>query len=168
MRFVLFLAFLLAPVVTLAQTSTDLFVMPSSDFVRSGLEPRANLNIGIGHTFSALTPYKIGDEPTFGYTYENGGSHGFWHTQYGSHTMALGLMKNFSMPKGFGAYLWAQGGLTSMTGFSKVKNRGYNGDSVGLTIQVHPHQSVWIQETYNKVASVPWYTSTGVGYTVSW
>ena len=32
-------------------TSTDLFVMFGSDFVRPGLAPKANYNIGVGHTF---------------------------------------------------------------------------------------------------------------------
>jgi hypothetical protein len=35
-------------------TSTDLFIMLGSDFVRPGLLPKANYNIGIGHTFSFL------------------------------------------------------------------------------------------------------------------
>ena len=35
-------------------TSTDLFVMAGSDVDRPGLLPRANYNIGIGHTFAFL------------------------------------------------------------------------------------------------------------------
>ena len=31
-------------------TSTDVCVMPGSDFVRPGLAPKANYNIGVGHT----------------------------------------------------------------------------------------------------------------------
>lgn len=58
-------------------TSTDLFVMIGSDFDRPGLLPRVNLNIGIGHTFGFLKKDPFGDELTFGYTYENSGSHGF-------------------------------------------------------------------------------------------
>jgi hypothetical protein len=45
-------------------TSTDLFLMPGSDFDRPGLVPRANLNIGIGHTFGFLKKDPIGDELT--------------------------------------------------------------------------------------------------------
>jgi hypothetical protein len=60
-----------------AGTSTDLFIMFGSDFVRPGLAPRANYNIGLGHTFGFLKKDPIGDEITFAYTYENGGSHGF-------------------------------------------------------------------------------------------
>jgi len=37
-----------------AGTSTDFFLMPGSDFDRPGLVPRANLNIGIGHTFGFM------------------------------------------------------------------------------------------------------------------
>src|ERR1700730_3386430 len=55
-------------------TSTDLFVMLGSDFVRPGLAAKANYNIGIGHTFGFLKKDPIGDELTFAYTYEDGGS----------------------------------------------------------------------------------------------
>jgi hypothetical protein len=99
-------------------TSTDLFVMFGSDFVRPGLAPKANYNIGLGHTFKFLKKNPFGDELTFAYTYENGGSHGFLHTDNGSHTEALGIMKNFGLPKAkhVTGYTWIQGGLTSMTG----------------------------------------------------
>ena len=50
-----------------AGTSTDFFIMPGSDFDRPGLVPRANLNIGIGHTFKFLHKAPIGDELTFGF-----------------------------------------------------------------------------------------------------
>src|ERR1700729_2505476 len=64
-----------------SSTSTDFFIMPGSDFDRPGLVPRANLNIGIGHTFGFLKKDPIGDEVTFAYTYENAGS-GFWHSDF--------------------------------------------------------------------------------------
>lgn len=154
-----------------AQTTTDIFVMPGSDFVRPGLLPRANLNIGIGYSIDRMKRSPVGNEITFAYTYENGGSHGFWHTQNGSHTEALGIMKNFSIPKtkSFGGYTWGQAGLTSMTGGPKgVQNRLYSGAALGIAYHYTDHQGIWIQETYNKVATVPWYTSTGIGYVVSW
>src|ERR1700676_5437753 len=66
-------------------TSTDLYVMIGSDFIRPGLLPKANYNIGIGHTFGFLKKDPIGDELTFANTYEDGGS-GFWHSNFGSHT----------------------------------------------------------------------------------
>src|SRR5215472_2963148 len=80
-------------------TSTDLFVMFGSDLVRPGLKPKANYNIGLAHTLGWLKKDPFGDELTFAYTYENGGSHGFLHTDFGSHTEALGIMKNFSLPR---------------------------------------------------------------------
>src|ERR1700684_4099798 len=64
-------------------TSTDLFVMVGSDIDRPGLLPRANYNIGIGPTFGFLKKDPVGDELTFGYTYENAGTHGFLHTDSG-------------------------------------------------------------------------------------
>jgi translation initiation factor IF-1 len=163
------LAFLLFTSFIFAQTNTDVFVMFGSDFVRPGLAPKANYNIGIGHTEGFLKKNPLGDELTFAYTYENGGSHGFLHTEYGSHTEALGLMKNFSLPKTkrVTGYTWIQGGVTSMTGDSHVKNRLYNGESLGAIIHLKKNTSIWIQETWNKVVTVPWYTSTSIGFTKS-
>jgi hypothetical protein len=151
-------------------TSTDLFIMFGSDFVRPGLAPKANYNIGLGHTFAFLKKDPIGDELTFGYTYENGGSHGFLHTPFGSHTEALGIMKNFALPKTkrLTGYTWIQGGMTSMTGNPSVLNRFYNGESLGLIIHFNDHDSIWIQETFNKVVTIPWYTTASIGYTRSW
>jgi hypothetical protein len=151
-------------------TSTDVFVMLGSDLVRPGLLPKANYNIGLGHTFGFLKKDILGDEITFGYTYENAGSHGFLHTQYGSHTEAFGLMKNFGLPKTkrLTGYTWIQGGITSMTGNPWVENRFYDGESLGLIVHFNDHHSIWIQETYNKIVTVPWYTTASIGYTRSW
>ena len=151
-------------------TSTDLFVMFGSDLVRPGLAPKANYNIGLGHTFGFLAKDPIGDEVTFAYTYENAGSHGFLHTSFGSHTEALGIMKNFALPKTkrFTAYTWIQGGITSVTGNPWVLNRFYDGESLGLIAHFTDHHSIWIQETYNKIVSFPWYTTASIGYTRSW
>lgn len=151
-------------------TSTDLFVMFGSDFVRPGLAPKANYNIGLGHTFEFFKKNPIGDEITFAYTYENAASHGFLHADFGSHTEALGLMKNFGIPriKRVSAYTWIQGGITSLTGNTFVENRFYNGESLGAIIHFNDHSSIWIQETFNKIVTIPWYTTASVGYTRSW
>jgi hypothetical protein len=153
-----------------SETSTDLYVMLGSDFVRPGLAPKANYNIGLGHTFGFLQPDPLGDEVTFSYTYENAGSHGFLHTDFGSDTEALGLMKNFALPrtKRVSGYTWIQGGLTTMTGHPQLENRSYDGESLGAIIHFSDHSSIWIQETFNKIVTVPWYTTTSIGYTRSW
>jgi hypothetical protein len=151
-------------------TSTDLFLMPGSDFDRPGLAPRVNLNVGIGHTFGFLKKDPIGDELTVTYTYENAGSHGFFHTDFGSHTEALGVMKNFGLPKtkAVSGYTMIQAGLTSFTGYAHVENRFYDGEALGAMIHFDNHNSIWIQESYNKIPTVPWYTTTSIGYTWSW
>jgi hypothetical protein len=151
-------------------TSTDLFVMLGSDFDRPGLLPRSNYNIGIGHTFGFLKKDTIGDELTFAYTYENAGSHGFWHTAFGEHTEQLGIMKNFSLPKiqAVSGYTWLCSGITSYTGKKYVQNRMDTGVSLGAIVHLSFHSSIWVQETYSKVVTVPWYTTTSVGYTYSW
>jgi hypothetical protein len=151
-------------------TSTDLFVMGGSDFDRPGLLPRANYNIGIGHTFGFLKRSPIGDELTFGYTYENSGTHGFFYTGYGEHTESAGVMKNFSLPKTtiVSGYTWIETGLTSYTGHERVQNRLDSGASLGAIIHFSRSNSVWIQESYSKVVTVPWYTTTSIGYTYSW
>jgi len=151
-------------------TSTDLFIMGGSDFDRPGLLPRANYNIGMGHTFAFLKRDPIGDELTFAYTYENSGSHGFLHTNFGEHTESAGVMKNFSLPstKTLTGYTWIQEGITSYTGNAKVQNRLYSGASLGAIIHFNNKNSIWIQESYNKVVTVPWYTTVSIGYTYSW
>jgi hypothetical protein len=151
-------------------TSYDLFIMFGSDLVRPGLEPKANYNIGLGHTFGFLKKDPFGDEITFAYTYENAGSYGFLHTDFGSHTEALGLMKNFGIPgtKRITGYTWIQGGISSFTGNASVQNRFYDGESLGAIIHFNDRHSIWIQETYNKIVSIPWYTTSSIGYTRSW
>ena len=149
--------------------STDLFIMLGSDFVRPGLAAKANYNIGIGHTFGFLKKDPFGDELTFAYTYEDAGS-GFWHSQFGSHTESAGLMKNFGLPKTkvITAYTWIQLGITSFTGNASVENHLYNGESLGAIVHFNARNSIWIQESFNKVLTVPWYTTTSIGYTWSW
>lgn len=66
-----------APTQASGGTSTDLFVMFGSDFNRPGLLPRANYNLGIGHTFAFLKKNPLGDELTIAYTYENAGTTAF-------------------------------------------------------------------------------------------
>jgi hypothetical protein len=153
-----------------AGTSTDLFVMIGSDFDRPGLLPRANYNIGIGHTFAFLKKDPIGDELTFSYTYENAGTHGFLHTQFGEHTESAGVMKNFPLPatKVVTGYTWLQAGITSYTGGAKVLNRLDSGVSIGAVVHFNNNNSIWLQESYSKVVTVPWYTTASIGYTYSW
>jgi hypothetical protein len=150
-------------------TSTDLFVMLGSDLDRPGWVPAANYNIGIGHTFAFLKKDPIGDEVTFAYTYESGGP-AFWHSTINSATESLGIMKNFGLPKTkrVTGYTWVQIGLTSYTGSGPVQNRFYDGESVGAIVHFTNHSSIWIQETFNKIVTVPWYTTSSIGYTWSW
>jgi len=153
-----------------SSTTNDLFVMFGSDLVRPGLLPKANYNIGIGHTFAFLKRNPFGDELTFGYTYENAGTHGFLHTSFGAHTEAIGLMKNFAIPrsKRVSGYTWIQGGITSATGNATVENRLYDGEALGVIIHFNDHNAIWIQEMFNKIVTVPWYTTASIGYTRSW
>jgi hypothetical protein len=151
-------------------TSNDLFVMFGSDLVRPGLLPKANYNIGLGHTFAFLKKNPFGDELTFSYTYENAGSQGFLYTGFGSHTEAAGLMKNFGLPhiKRVTGYTWIQEGITTLTGNPLVENRFYDGEALGVIVHFNDRHSIWIQESYNKIVTVPWYTTASIGYTRSW
>jgi hypothetical protein len=152
-----------------AGTSTDFYAMLGSDFVRPGLLPKANYNIGIGHTFGFLKKDPIGDELTFAYTYEDAGS-GFWHSDFGSHTESFGVMKNFGLPKTkiVTGYTWIQVGISTFTGNPELQNHFYNGESLGAVVHFTEHHSLWIQETFNKILTTPWYTTTSIGYTRSW
>ena len=149
--------------------STDLFVMFGSDFNRPGLLPRANYSIGVGHTFDFLKKNPVGDELIVDYTYENSGSHGFLHTDFGEHTESVGIMGNFAIPKTktLAGYTWLQSGITSYSGNMHVWNRLASSASIGLMIRVNRHYSLWIQESFNKVVTVPWYTTTSVAYVYS-
>jgi hypothetical protein len=159
-----------SPAADASSTSTDLFIMIGSDFDRPGLVPRANLNIGIGHTFGFLKRDPIGDELTFGYTYENAGTHGFFHTSNGEHTESVGVMKNFSLPKTktVTGYTWLQTGITTYTGNAHLQNELDTGVALGAIVHFNNNNSIWIQEMYSKVVTVPWYTTSSIGYTYSW
>src|ERR1700683_4419344 len=150
-------------------TSTDLFIMLGSDFDRPGLLPAANYNIGLGHTFGFLKKDPIGDELTFGYTYESGGP-SFWHAPINSDTESVGIMKNFGLPKTkrVTGYTWVQIGLTTYTGSGQFQNHFYDGEAAGIIVHFSEHISIWIQEMFNKIVTVPWYTTSSIGYTWSW
>jgi len=150
-------------------TTTDLFVMLGPDLDRPGLVAKANYNIGVGHTFGFLKGDPAGDEVTVAYTYENAGP-GFWHSSLASSTESIGIMKNFGLPHTarVTGYTWIQIGLTSFTGGPSVDNHFYDGESLGAIVHLTEQRSIWIQESYNKVLTVPWYTTTSFGYTWSW
>jgi hypothetical protein len=177
--YLLLFAALLAPLRSPAQTapapepapstSTDIFVMIGSDFDRPGLLPRANLNLGAGHTFAFLKRDPIGDELTFAYTYENAGTHGFFHTRFGEHSEQAGIMKNFNLPhiSLVSGYTWLQTGMTTYTGAPTLQSHLDTGVSLGAIVHLSFHSSIWLQETYSKVVTVPWYTTSSLGYTYS-
>jgi hypothetical protein len=79
-------------------------------------------------------------------------------------------MKNFSIPKTkvVTGYTWLQTGITTYTGNPKLENRFDSGVSLGAIVHLSRSSSIWIQESYSKVVSVPWYTTSSVGYTYSW
>jgi hypothetical protein len=151
-------------------TSNDLFVMFGSDIDRPGSLPRANYSIGIGHMFNFLKKDPFGDELTFGYMYENSGTHGFLHTALGEHTESMGVMRNFPLPatKHVTGYTWIQTGITTYTGNARLQNRLDSSVSLGMIVHVNRHSSIWIQESFSKVVTLPWYTTSSTGYTWSW
>lgn len=79
-------------------------------------------------------------------------------------------MKNFSVPKTtrVSGCTWVQVGVTSFTGNPGIQNCFYDGESLGAVVHFNDHSSIWIQETFNKIVTVPWYTTTSIGYTRSW
>ena len=38
----------------------------------------------------------------------------------------------------------------------------------GAIVHFTGHSSISIQETFNKIVTVPWYTTSSIGYTWSW
>ena len=150
------------------EPATDVTVFVGSDFVRPGLLPRANLSVAVGHSFKFLRRNPLGSKLTFGYTYENTGTHGFFHTSFGEHTEQLGLLRDIKLghQERFSAYTIVQAGLSSLTG-DRVQNRFSTSPGVGFVTHLSRSQSLWLQELYNKVVTVPWYTVSSVGYTYS-
>ena len=100
----------------------------------------------------------FGDELTLAYTYEDAGS-GFWHSDFGSDTEALGVMKNFAIPKTkwVTGYTWVQSGISSFTGgFRTCRITSTTGNPSARVMHFNVHNSIWIQETFNKILTVPW------------
>ena len=151
-------------------TANDLFVMAGSDFDRPGMAPRANYSVGVGHMFAFLKKDPLGDELTFSYMYENSGSHGFLHTRNGEHTESAGVMRNFAIPgtKTVTVYSWIQTGVTTFTGNPRLVNRLDSSVAVGGMVHLKRHGSLWIQESYGKVITMPWFTTAAIGYGWSW
>ena len=58
--------------------------------------------------------------------------------------------------------------MISDTGYATVRNRIDSSVSPGEIVRLRDHTSIRIQETYNKVVTVSWYTLTSVSYTCSW
>jgi hypothetical protein len=111
----------------------------------------------------------FGDELIVSYMYENAGMHGFFKTAFGEHTESLGIMRNVAIPRSraLAGYTWLQSGITSFTGNTHVLNRLASSGALGLMIRVSDRHSFWIQESVNKVVTVPWYTTTSVAYVYS-
>jgi hypothetical protein len=40
--------------------------------------------------------------------------------------------------------------------------------SLGAIAHLSGHNSIWLQESYSKVVTVPWSTTSSIGYTYSW
>ncbi len=94
--------------------------------------------------FALLAPQMGHAQDAQASTYENAGSPGFPHTDFGLHTEALGLMKNFPVPgvKWLTGYKWIQGGIGSFTGYAQVENRLYDGESLGLIVHFNEKNSI--------------------------
>ena len=148
---------------------TDFTLLIGSDFVRPGSLPRANLSVGVGHVFGFLKKDPLGSGVTFGYAYENTGTHGFFHTNFGEHSELLGQMRDIKLGhmKHVNAYNWLQGGISSLTGDDRIHNRFSFSETIGAKFHLNRSNALWVQESYNKVVTIPWYTITAVGYTFS-
>ena len=151
------------------EPATDVTLFFGSDFIRPDLVPRANLAFAVGHSFHFLRHDPLGAKLTFAYTYENTGTHGFIHTRFGEHTEQLGLLRDIKLgphSKRFSAYTVVQAGISSLTG-DQVQNRFSTSPGGGLIVHFTRSRSLWFQELYNKVETVPWYTVSSIGFTYS-
>ena len=148
---------------------TDFTIYAGSDFVRPGGLPRANLQFAIGHRFEWLLKDPLGSVLVFNYAYENAGTHGFFHTQFGSHSEDLGVMRDFHISEKHhvSGFNLLQAGISSLTGGPTVDSHFNFNENVGVKFHINRFNAIWVQETYNKVVTVPWYTVTSIGYTYS-
>jgi hypothetical protein len=64
-------------------------------------------------------------------------------------------------------YTWLQTGIASYTGNAFVLNRLDSSASLSAIVHFNDQNSIWVQESYNKVVIVPWYTASSIGYTWS-
>jgi hypothetical protein len=105
---------------------------------------------------------------TFGYAWENSGSHGFLDTGYGEHTESVGLMKNsyFPMAKTSTGYSSRQRWITSYNGNGRVGNRSDNGMYLDAIVDCRSN-AIWIQDSYSKVVTVAWDSKLRNGFTYS-
>ena len=148
---------------------TDFTVYVGSDFIRPGGLPRANLQFAIGHKFDGLLKDPLGSVLVFNYAYENAGTHGFFHTQFGSHSEDFGVMRDFRISKEhhISGYNLLQAGISTLTGDTELHNHFNFNENVGVKFHINRFNAIWVQETYNTVVTVPWYTVTSIGYTYS-
>ena len=148
---------------------TDFTVYVGSDFIRPGGLPRANLQFAVGHRFDSILKDPLGSVLVFNYAYENAGTHGFFHTQFGSHSEDLGVMRDFHISEKHhvSGYNLLQAGISTLTGDTELHNHFNFNENVGVKFHINRFNAIWVQETYNKVVTVPWYTVTSVGYTYS-
>jgi hypothetical protein len=148
---------------------TDFTVYVGSDFVRPGGLPRANLQFAIGHRFDGILKDPLGSVLVFNYAYENAGTHGFFHTMFGSHSEDFGVMRDFhiSHEHHISGYNLLQAGVSTLTGDTELHNHFNFNENVGVKFHINRFNAIWVQETYNKVVSIPWYTVTSIGYTYS-
>ncbi len=79
-------------------------------------------------------------------------------------------MKNFPLPatKQVTGYTSIQTGITSFTGNAQTQNRLDSSLSLGAIIHANRRSSIWIQESYGKVTTVPWFTTSSIGYGWNW
>jgi hypothetical protein len=97
-------------------------------------------------------------------------SRNLWHSDFGSHTESVGVIKDFGLPKTkrASAFTWVQVGISSSTGNTRVQNHFYNSQFLGAVVHFNDHHSTWIRETFNKIVTAPRYTITSIDYTRSW
>lgn len=66
------------------------------------------------------------------------------------------------------SYTWVQTGITSFTGNPRVQNRLDSSVALGVIVHFKRHSSIWAQESYGKVVTVPWFTTSSIGNEWSW
>jgi hypothetical protein len=152
-----------------ACTLIDFIPTPGSDSDRPGLAPTANLNIGIGHTFRLLKKAPLVTNLCSPIDRKVQNPRVVLQLQLAfDRAQKLGVMKNFNLSKTEVVTGYMRQASAVSRAMTRLRIFFCDGESSGTVIHLNAQKTMWVQETYIKIPTVPWSTTTGIGFIWSW